>query len=86
MDDIKLFEKQNEKRIGDSNIDKDIQPRHRVEFGTEKCATFKIKMYEKTDIGMNRTAKSRKNQKAPRKGNLQVLRYTGHHQTSEDIR
>ena len=44
--------------------------------------------WKKAKNGMNRTAKSRKNQDAWRKRNLQVLGNieTGHHQTSRDER
>ena len=58
-----------------------------MEFSIEKC-TMLIMKRKNIDNGRNRTTKSRKNQKARRKGNLQVLGNigSGHSQTSGDER
>ena len=58
-----------------------------MEFGIEKCSILIIKE-ENINNGRNTTAKSRKNQKARRKENLQILGNIGswHRQTSGDER
>ena len=59
-----------------------------MEFGIEKYAILIIKRGKTTNDGRNRTTKSRKNQNAWRKGNLQIRGNigSGRHQTCGDER
>ena len=59
-----------------------------MEHGKEESTMLLIKSRKETNNGRNRTAKSRKNQKASRKGKLKVLGNTGrgHNQPNEDER
>ena len=60
----------------------------RSEFDIEKCAMPIMKSGKRQNYRRNKTAKSRKNQSAWRKGKLQVHGNigSGHHQTSGDER
>ena len=82
MDDIELFaknEKYSETLIHTIRI---YIPDIGIEFGIEKCA----KTNKKTNNGMDRTTKPRKNKNVWKKGNLQVVGKirSRHHQTSWD--
>ena len=70
MDDIKLFAKKKWKKIRDSDANnKNIQPDYRNGILHRKmCHANNNEKWEKTNNGRNRTAKSRKNQNALRKG------------------
>ena len=59
-----------------------------IEFGIKKMSHANNEKRETTNDGSNETTKSRKDQNAQRKVNLQVLRNigSGHHQTSGDER
>ena len=59
-----------------------------MEFGLEKCAIFIMKSGKPQMTARNRTTKSRKNQNARRKENLQLLWNIGsrHHETRGDKR
>ena len=72
-DDIKQFSK-NEKRTGDSDTNnKNIQLGYRGGICHRKMCYGHNKKWEKTNNKRNKTAKSRKNQNAWRKGKLQLL-------------
>ena len=81
MDDIK--------RIRNPNTgSEDMQWRYRDGIWHRKICHADNKKRETTINGRNRTTKSRKNQNAQRKENLQILGNIGstHHQTRVDIR
>ena len=75
------------KRIGNYNAhSENIQLRYRDKIYQRKMRHASIKKQETTLDRRNRTNKSRKNQNAKRRGNLQILLNIGswHHQTSGD--
>ena len=77
------------KRIGFSDTNnKNIQPGYWDGIWHRKMWHAHNKKWEKTNNGRNKTAKSRKNQNAWRKGKLQVYGNigNGHHQTNGDLK